>query len=55
VAIGYCWAVNQFLAEVSKVDHFAAFKGVIQRLGIFSLLLLIVAAIFSYRTRQRTT
>lgn len=54
VAIGYCWAVNAFLIEVSKVDHFAAFKGVIQRLGLFSLLLLLVAAIFSYRTRQRT-
>lgn len=53
IAAGYCWAINQFLAAAPKDDHFAAFKGVIQRLGIFSLLLLLAAAIFSYRARQR--
>lgn len=47
VAIGYCWTINSYLATVAKEDHFAAFKGVIQRLGIFALLLLAVAAFFS--------
>ncbi|MGZ8938917.1 MAG: hypothetical protein ACXW32_06875 [Limisphaerales bacterium] len=53
VALGYCWAIHQFLSTVSDADHFATFKGVIQRLGVSSLLLLFVAAIFSFRARQR--
>jgi O-antigen/teichoic acid export membrane protein len=40
------------LTNVPKADHFAAFKGVILRLGIFSSLLLAVSAAYSYRARR---
>lgn len=53
IAAGYCWAIHQFLSAIPTEDHFAVFKGVIQRLGIFSLLLLVIASIFSFRARQR--
>ena len=55
IAIGYCWNVNSYLAAVGKVDHFAAFKGVIQRLGLFALLLLVVAAFFTWRSRDKSS
>jgi O-antigen/teichoic acid export membrane protein len=48
IAIAYCWAIHQFLGTIPKEDHFAAFKGVIQRLGIFAMLLLLVAGAFSF-------
>ena len=53
VAFGYCWSINTYLGTVSKVDHFAAFKGVIQRLGIFAILLLLVAAFFRHRAQKK--
>ena len=53
VAFGYCWSINTYLGTVSKVDHFAAFKGVIQRLGIFAILLLLVAAFFRRRAQKK--
>jgi O-antigen/teichoic acid export membrane protein len=55
IAIGYCWTINSYLAVAPKVDHFAAFKGVIQRLGIFALLLLAAAALFTFVSRARET
>jgi hypothetical protein len=53
VAVGYCWTINSYLAAVAKEDHFTAFKGVIQRLGLFALLLLLVAAFFTMLARSR--
>jgi O-antigen/teichoic acid export membrane protein len=53
VAFGYCWSINTYLGTVSKVDHFATFKGVIQRLGIFAILLLLVAAFFRHRAQKK--
>jgi O-antigen/teichoic acid export membrane protein len=50
IAFAYCWTIHQFLAHVPTEDHFAAFKGVIQRLGVFASLLLIAAAAFSFIT-----
>ena len=55
IAAGYCWAIHHFLSVVPTEHHFAVFKGVIQRLGIFSLLLLTVAGIFSFRARKTGT
>ena len=53
LAIGYCWSVNSYLGEVPKVDHFAAFKGVILRLGIFATLLLGISAVFQFLPAAR--
>jgi O-antigen/teichoic acid export membrane protein len=53
-AVGYCWAIHQYLGTVAQEDHFAAFKGVILRLGLFALLLLAVAALFSYIAHRRS-
>lgn len=52
IAIGYGFAIENYLGTVPKADHFAAFKGVVQRLGIFSSLLLAVSAFFSWRVRS---
>lgn len=51
IAIGYGFSVETYLGGVPKADHFAAFKGVTLRLGIFSFLLLAVSAFFSWRAR----
>jgi O-antigen/teichoic acid export membrane protein len=46
IAFAYCWTIHQFLGHAPKQDHFTVFKGVIQRLGLFATLLLIIAAFF---------
>ena len=51
IAIGYAFAVEAYLKDVPKEDYFAAFKGVILRLGIFSTLLLGISAFYSWRAR----
>lgn len=53
IAIGYGFAVENYLSAVPKEDYFAAFKGVVQRLGVFSFLLLAVSAFFSWKVRRK--
>jgi O-antigen/teichoic acid export membrane protein len=52
IAVGYCWTIHSYLSGVGGIDHFAAFKGVIQRLGFFALLLLVASLIFTARKRK---
>ena len=52
-AICYGISIDYYLTNVPKADHFAAFKGVILRLGISSSLLLAVSAAYSYRARKQ--
>jgi O-antigen/teichoic acid export membrane protein len=52
-AICYGISIDYYLTNVPKADHFAAFKGIILRLGIFSSLLLAISAAYSYRARTR--
>src|SRR5687768_3835161 len=54
IAFAYCWTIHQFLGHAPKEDHFTLFKGVIQRLGLFATLLLIIAALFRAFPRSRT-
>ena len=53
IPIGYAIAVEQYLTFVPKEDYFAAFKGVVLRLGMFSLMLLAVSAFYSWRIRTK--
>jgi len=53
VAIGYGFSIEGYLSAVPKADHFAAFKGVVLRLGIFSFLLLAASACFSWQMRSQ--
>jgi O-antigen/teichoic acid export membrane protein len=52
IAIGYAFSIEHYLHGVPKEDYFAAFKGVVQRLGMFSCLLLAVSGFLSWRTRR---
>lgn len=52
IAAAYGFAIDHYLDNVSKVDHFTAFKGVVLRLGIFSSLLLAIAAVYRLRQKQ---
>lgn len=47
LAIGYGWSLHAYLQSAVQGPHYDAFKGVILRLGIFSLLFLAVVLIFS--------
>ncbi|HEV8541051.1 MAG TPA: hypothetical protein VGR78_01555, partial [Verrucomicrobiae bacterium] len=51
LAIGYGLTLNSYLNHSAGLEHFTAFKGVILRLGIFSSLLLAVAAVFTFSER----
>ncbi len=53
-AVGYGLAINHHLEQAPKADHFAAFKGVILRLGLFSSFLLAISAVFSFYTRRKS-
>lgn len=46
-AIGYGWTLNHYLKGAGALPIFEAFKGVVQLLGAFSLLLLLIALAFS--------
>lgn len=50
IAIGYGWGLNQYLNAAQHLELFAAFKGVIFRLGTFSGLMLGTAILFSFWT-----
>lgn len=52
-AISYGFSIDHFLSGAPKADHFAAFKGVILRLGIFSSFLLLISAIFTFPVRRK--
>jgi O-antigen/teichoic acid export membrane protein len=54
LAVGYGLALSSYLRGMGNMEHFAAFKGVIFRLGIFSSLLLIVAASFTVLDRGKS-
>jgi O-antigen/teichoic acid export membrane protein len=49
IAILYGFELNRYLGGVQQVELFAAFKGVIFRLGTFSALMLGIAVLFSAR------
>ena len=53
IAIAYGFNLHSYLAGAAALPHFAAFKGVILRLGVFSSLLLLVSAIFTFWPRKK--
>jgi len=54
VALSYGGALALLKPYLLDVDAFRAFKAVVQTLGVFSLCLLGVAAVFTWAERDRT-
>jgi len=55
-AVGYGWSLNHYLSTASAFPPFTAFKGVVQLLGGFSMVLLGIALFFTVlAARSRTT
>jgi O-antigen/teichoic acid export membrane protein len=52
-AAGYGFTLNYYLHHTAKADHFAVFKGVILRLGLFAVVILLISAAFSFLQRER--
>jgi O-antigen/teichoic acid export membrane protein len=53
-AAGYGLSLHLYLTHADKTNHFAIFKGVILRLGLFASLLLIISAIFTFWIRDHS-
>lgn len=53
-AVGYGFALKSYLATAASLPHFEAFKGVVLRLGIFGLLLLGVALVFTLLDQKKS-
>jgi O-antigen/teichoic acid export membrane protein len=55
IAVAYGFNLRSYLSEAALIlPHFAVFKGVIFRLGVFSSLLLLVSLIFTLWPRKGT-
>jgi O-antigen/teichoic acid export membrane protein len=53
IAAAYGFELNRYLSGVPHADLFAAFKGVVFRLGMFSAMMLVVAFLYSLFPRSR--
>jgi hypothetical protein len=53
IAVAYAFEMNRYLNHATALEMFAAYKGVILRLGLFSLLMFVVALLYSVKIGNR--